>query len=506
MRRTKLMVVLMALVVAVAAVACSSNEGGGSASGPVEPGATSPAPPTGPAADFATLTGGTGIFLGVAAPVVDLAAVGYTEAEYSASGRAARFTSAGELTGDGQWSLTPGDEADYRTRVVVRRPREAASFNGTVVVEWLNVSSGADAAPDYTYLADELVREGAAWVGVSAQHIGVEGGPVLVPIPGVGDLMGAGKGLRVIDPDRYDSLRHPGDAFAYDLFSQIGRGLRSTDAGSPLAGLDVRTVLAAGESQSAFALTTYVNGVQPTAQVFDGFLIHSRGGSAAPLGEPDKGIDLASSLSGVPTIIRTDGTVPVMVVQTETDVLGLLAYEPARQPDSDTFRLWEVAGTAHADKMQVGEGEPVLGCAKPINRGQQVYVLRAALRSLAAWVADGTAPPEAPRLEIDRSATPLRYVLDPVGNVQGGVRTPVVDAPVDVLSGMPVEGASVICVLFGSTAPIPADQLAARFPNRDAYLAEYREATDAAIAAGFVLADDREAVLAGADPERLTEK
>ena len=68
-------------------------------------------------------------------------------------------------------------------RIVVRRPRSPSAFNGVVVVEWLNVSGGLDAAPEYTYLRNELVRAGYAWVGVSAQYIGIEGGPVAVSTP-----------------------------------------------------------------------------------------------------------------------------------------------------------------------------------------------------------------------------------------------------------------------------------------------------------------------------------
>ncbi len=111
-------------------------------------------------------------------------------------------------------------------------------------------------------------------------------------------------------------------------------------------------------------------------------------------------------------------------MQTESDVLGLLGYFPARQDDDEHLRLWEVAGTAHADKFQVGDTEDMLGCAQPINRGQQAYVLRAALRHLDTWAADGTAPPEARRLDVDEAAGPPRFVLDEVGNVTGGVRTP----------------------------------------------------------------------------------
>ena len=46
----------------------------------------------------------------------------------------------------------PDASAPYRTRVLVRTPAKAATFSGTVVVEWLNVSGGVDADPDWVSL------------------------------------------------------------------------------------------------------------------------------------------------------------------------------------------------------------------------------------------------------------------------------------------------------------------------------------------------------------------
>ncbi|MBX3286902.1 MAG: hypothetical protein KF703_16255 [Actinobacteria bacterium] len=448
------------------------------------------------------MTGGNGISLLAAAELPDLAEAGYTEAEYRVTGTAVRYTAEGDLPADGRFELSPGDAADYATRIVVRRPADAADFNGTVVLEWFNVSSGADVAPDYTYLADEIVRGGYAWVGVSAQHIGVEGGPVAVAAPGA-ELTGAGKGLKAFDPERYGDLSHPGDAFAYDLYTQVGRALRSPGDLDPLDGLDVDRLLAVGESQSAFMLSTYANGVQPLTHEFDGFLIHSRGGGVPGLGEPGAGLDVAGSIGRPPTIIRTDLDVPVMIVQTETDVLGIIGYYPARQDDTDRIRLWEIAGAAHADDYQVGGVGDALGCGLAINSGQQHVVLKAALRHLDTWASGGDAPPKADRLEVEGPDSARTFVLDDVGNVQGGIRTPAVDAPVDVLSGLPAPGASLICVLFGTTKPIAATTLAERYGTRADYLAAYEAATDAAIDAGFALPEDRDTILSEAQPDRL---
>ncbi|MDZ7785419.1 MAG: alpha/beta hydrolase domain-containing protein [Halioglobus sp.] len=150
-----------------------------------------------------------------------LASVGYEQAEYFVSGTANAYVNSNELQPDGRWSVQPASQAPYRTRIVVHRPSSPEDFNGTVVVEWLNVSAGFDAAPDWGMLHTELIRSGYAWVGVSAQREGVEAlldGSAAALLPGA-----------PVD-DRYASLQHPGDAFSYDIYSQVARALRVRDS------------------------------------------------------------------------------------------------------------------------------------------------------------------------------------------------------------------------------------------------------------------------------------
>ncbi len=499
---------LAAMLLAGAVLGCSDDDNAGDASGTTgapststtgadattTPPTSAPDRPDGPVADVSqVLEGGNGVFIG-ASEVLELP-VGWVEDERAADGTAVSYRSAnGLLPPDGHYELVEDLSAQYRVRVLVRRPADAEAFSGAVAVEWLNVSGGVDASPDFTFLAEELFRTGTAWVGVSAQRIGIEGGPVAVGVEGAEGV--AGVGLRAIDPARYGDLRHPGDAFSYDIYTQVARAIRDGDL---LGDLRVDRVLAVGESQSAFTLTTYANGVQPLTRAFDGFLVHSRAAAPAPLGAPDAGIDIAGSLGGEPTLIRDDLEVPVLVVETETDVLSVLGYHAARQDDTDRFRLWEIAGTAHADRFLVGERADSLDCGGPINAGPARFVVRAALRALDTWIATGEAPPSAPRLDVD--ATPA-FVRDADGIVLGGIRTPHVDVPVDVHSG-DTRGSSVICLLLGSSTPIPNEQLVERYGTAEAYLAAYEASTDEAIGAGFVLADDRDEVLADARPERL---
>jgi Alpha/beta hydrolase domain len=417
----------------------------------------------------------------------ELADVGYAEAEYALSGTARAFAETGG-------ALAVAEEAPFTTRVLVHRPTDAGAFNGTVWVEWLNVSAGLDAAPDWTVAHTELVRSGAAWVGVSAQQMGVQGGTGLVGLDSPG-LVGT-------DPERYGSLAHPGDRFSYDIFTQAGAVVRRT-TDTILGDLVVEHVLAMGESQSAFRLTTYVNQIDPAAQLFDGFLIHARGGSAPPLHDDD---DPAAALEGEPVLFRDDLRVPVLCVEAETDLLTL-GYLGARQDDGDHLAVWEMAGTSHADvytfvvgmidtgRLPIDElaaawtpgTELFLGVHLdlPVNAGAQHYVMNAAVSHLDHWVRDGVRPPSSPKLEVREGA----FVTDELGNVRGGIRTPHVDVPTAVLSGFG-NGGNPVAFLAGSTTPFDAATLAALYTDRDDYLERYAAATDAAVASGFVLAAD----------------
>lgn len=441
----------------------------------------------------------------VAATTFDLAEVGYSEAEYFLSGTATAYANDGPVGEDGRWSVTPAATAAYKTRMVVYRPLNRARFNGTVVVEWLNVSGGLDAAAVWLMGHVELVRAGFAWVGVSAQQVGVDGGGSLL---GLAELP-----LKTVDPERYRSLSHPGDSFSYDIFTQTAHAVRRRSGLRPLGDLDVQNVLGVGVSQSAFRLVTYVNAIHPLARSYDGYLIQSRGGFAstvAPLSQvPLAAIDVPGT-----ALTREDIDVPVLTLETETD-LGFLQYGRVRQEDGERFRLWEVAGSAHADTYTVAVGPTDLGqsaesvklfltskptqdleCSAPINSGPLRFVVNSALAALDRWVRDGTPAPHAPRLQL-RSNSSLRIARDAHGIALGGIRTPPVDAPIATLSGE--GGGSIFCSLFGRTVPFDAATLAALYPDQAAYVAAVGASAERAVEAGFLRPADAELLKAAAE-------
>ena len=263
----------------------------------------------------------------------DLGKLGYVEEEFLLSGEAQAYGLTGDRTPDGNWSAVPAGTAAYVTRILVRRPADDAEFSGTVVVEWLNVSGGIDAPPIWMMEHTHLIRRRHAWVGVSAQKAGLDGG----------GLVDNGMHLKKLFPGRYAVLSHPGDAWSFDMFSQAGRVVR--DRAAVLGAHAPRQLIAAGHSQSAAFLVTYLNAIDPAARVYDGFAVHGRTGEGASLTD---GFTPARSQGMTADPIRADLRVPVLVVQTETDQT-LLGAGRVHQPDGELVRTWEIAGAAHGD-------------------------------------------------------------------------------------------------------------------------------------------------------------
>jgi hypothetical protein len=411
--------------------------------------------------------------------LADLTAAGYVEEEYFVAGTAASYDSAKPLTPDGVWSVMPAGTQPYKTRILVRRPEDPKRFNGTVVLEWQNVSGGFDVDAEWGYAYPELMREGYVWVGVSAQCAGVMGPPLRA---------GFSQPLTLWDPARYGSLSIPGDDFSYDIFTQAARLVgphRPQVMPDPLYGLKVQRVLGIGASQSANRLATYADAVQPVANALDGILIASRigqRGGAAPLAT-----DLAMP---DPVKIRPDLKIPVLVVETESDVLS---HYPARTPDSDHYRMWEMAGTAHQNqwadsyfgdeiKRDLGGAGGLGGCDRAVNDLPTQHVQEAAIHVLDRWVGTGKPPPSATPIAI--SGSPAMIERDDLGNATGGQRLPGIAAPVAVYGGI---GTPDHCRLEGFKVPLGKETLQRLYPTHDAYVAKIKDAAASAEKAGFLL-------------------
>ncbi len=399
----------------------------------------------------------------------DLAARGYVEEEFFVEGEATRYQADGVTDAT---VLSTGHA--FRTRVVVRRPVDPATFNGTVIAEWYNVSNQWDQEVDWFQTHEHLVREGYAWVGVSAQRAGVH----------------SPTGLRAWSPERYGTLdltdggTVTDDTLSWDVFSQAVAAVRDPAGTAPLGPLEAERVVATGHSQSAGRLWSYVNSVDPLAGVVDAVVLHGGGG-----------------------LLRDDLETPVFKINSETDVAIDLLGAAQRQPDTDLRRTWEVAGASHGDwklitdygRLRIRDAGSAPGgypgtpqtCEEPSGSRVPQHLVQASVYDhVAAWVADGTAPPSAAPIALTDQA-PRQVVRDERGLGLGGVRLAQQDVPTRINSG--ANAGPGFCFLDGGSRPVDDATLAAWYPDvedyRDAVVASTRAAVEAGFVGGDVAAD-----------------
>ena len=412
----------------------------------------------------------------------------YMMEEFIVGGEARRYVADGTnaTPTSGLWETRYGDVAPYVTRVYVVRPKDAADFNGVAVVNWQNVTAGFDiGAP----INPEIFR-GYAWVGLTTQKIGVDGNPGLT------------KGLREWDPERYATLSHPGDAWSYDMFTQMGRTLKTASSAREilLGNLVPETVVATGGSQSAMRLGSYINAAHAHERVYDGFHLTVHWGICPPLDEvPLMAMFTAidEQLTGYHCQIRDDLNVPIMVVATECE--SRFNY-PTRQADTDSFRFWEVAGASHQSPARTALLQAVmqrdgidLVALAPVSDRNSVewgYVDAAALRAVVKWAQHRVLPATIPRISMDGN-TAGSFSRDQQGNVLGGVRVPELEAPVASYRGERGD-LSDPAWLQGVTEPFSREKVAKLYPQGRDRL--WQEAVDRLAEKGAVLAEDESAL------------
>lgn len=386
----------------------------------------------------------------------------YVEEEFFFEGTANRYTiPTGVPPNSATGAILDGGHP-YRTRMIVRRPARPRDFSGVVFVEWINVTAGYDIEAQWTVGWPHMVREGAVYVGVSAQRVGVQGG-------------GPGS-LTVWSPTRYGSLDVTdggtiiNDALSYDIFAQAGQAVASPVGVDPLAALraKVEHVIMTGASQSAGRLQIYFNSVRPLDPVYDALFLIVGGG-----------------------MTRTDQGIKVFKLITETDAPNQLA---SRQPDTDEYRRWEVAGAAHADFYFVDYLTPLgardgipptpMNCGQPpLSRMPFYEVGNAAGDALVRWIEDGTPPPIGAPIEFASTSPPV-IARDALGLALGGIRLPDIEAPLALNTGS--NSGPAFCLLFGTHVPFDDATLRQLYPRRGDWISAFTHASRDAYRAGFI--------------------
>jgi hypothetical protein len=443
------------------------------------------------------------------APTINLAHWGYAEREFTMSGTTNVYQQSGFWGSDGVWNVSVAQSnVPYTTRLLVRYPANPAKFNGTVVVEWLNDTTGGDQDPVWSEIYHEVLSQGYAYVGVSAQ---------------TGSMVED----KTWDPVRYAALGDSNDGQSYDIFSQAAEVARA-DTSDLLGGLKPTTIIGAGDSQSAFRLVTYYNAIQPLSHAFDGFMAVGRGVLAAPIGSG------LVAFSPFPALIRTDSTTPFLQIETEGDIEEL-GFAFARQPDNPYLRTWELAGAAHIDLHEgLYEAGTILrenpqltapqcvfgvmanGATQPDNMG--VFELEdSALVALRKWITQGVAPPSGNPI----ATTPFFNIVerDQYGNALGGIRLPDINVPAETYTAINFSQTSQeslslslsmttlenifttletgvitnttlrdegLCLLEGFYTPFGQATVQSLYPTHADYVAQYTAAAQADLKAGFL--------------------
>src|SRR5712671_5801376 len=398
-----------------------------------------------------------------------LAVNGYVEEEFFIEGTANRYNTPTLATGSIVSSGHP-----YKTRIVVRRPADASKFNGIVLVEWLNVTNGFDAENLWFFGWEHILRSGYAWVGVSAQRVGVDR-------------------LKSWSPARYGTLdvtaggAVPTDVLSYDIFSQAGQAIVHPGAVDVLGGLRPKLLIAAGESQSAQRLSVYINSVMPLGNVYDAAFLLSNFGQQ----------------------IRPDVVVPTFKVLFEWDLeTGEAAL---RQPDSNKYHSWEVAGTAHVDHHLRLSREPLElrdllvsseanlapTCTVPTigSRVPNHYVVASAIDNLVRWTKEGKPPPISPRMQIASfgPGNAAQIARNGFELALGGIRLSQIEVPTAKNVGENTGGGA--CARWGYHQPFDLSMLEALYPSRSRYIEEVARVTRGNVKRGFLLKPDAEATI-----------
>jgi hypothetical protein len=455
----------------------------------------------------------------------NLPGVPYVEEEFFVEGHATLFNYAHNPP------LGPTDlaaiDADvpYRTRLIVRRPVDPKAFNGTVVIEWWNSTAGFDGAPVWDQSAEYFARRGIAYVGVSNSTTAIA------------FLAGGCRVFGVLPPScgsRYATLSLPENGLAYEMMSQIANLLKSDDPHNPLPqAYRVRRLFHAGESQQAGSVITYASAFH-LDDVNDGYFIqsnvHARPINFGPRCD-DAGApafpECTPRLAHPDSLVRTDLPVPVYQVITQTDFETLNFNVLGRQPDTPSFRYFEVAGAAHnvvhkdIELVPAGLlGPDALGladlCASAMNSTADGPVFASYVLN-ALWARMETHADFRGYYRIVDRRVPAGQVMeaidgvlarDALGNVIGGVRLPALEAPTatylstntaspDLPPALLAIG-NLACRLSGSVLPFDQATLDALYPNPASYLVRVRQSVDALQRQGLLLPEDAAKVMSDA--------
>ena len=355
------------------------------------------------------------------------------------------------------------NDAPYTTRIIVRRPKDPASFSGTAVSEALHAGGRS------------LIFEWSRVSILTRRHLFVE----IVHSPANITL------LKNFNAERYASLSIA-QGQTNGVIAQVGTLIKSGTG--PFAHYRVRQTTLMGTSASSGTVRGYLadhpalrltNGTP----IFDGFLLTSTNGNT-PLPIVD---------------------VPMIQMPTQTEVVTWAAKGiEYRRPDSDQpgnrFRLYEVAGMPHNNSRDspAFASDP---CTLPVTDFPAGAFTALALNHLIDWIANGKTPPHAPSIAVDQDTTTdgSQLALDEYGNAKGGIRNVWVDVPIatyGVFGKGKTPAQDRLCQLAGTEMPLPAATLQKLYTSHAQYTERVEQRLKQLIADGWFLPEYAEMIRA----------
>jgi len=392
---------------------------------------------------------------------INLEEFGYVEEEYIIGGDACVYS----WPDSSKAPIIVREDGKYRTRMLVRKPKDPSKFSGFVAMESLNGSFVIEhQSAGWGLTQEQLLESGDAWVGYSKDFQCL-------------------KILEKFDPIRYSGLSFPNPkperkrgkagwdplleyyrihnieialiidsayerGLTYDAAFQIGALLKSHSINNPLYGYDVKEVIPFGIND----YNTFIAALHPYLRlgngdpVFDGYLMFMSGEGGALNFEEDM-FHFEDE-----RCLRTCD-VPVIKIETAGDLLGIWPHplwaSLWRCEDSDDpgkqMRWYEIPGlgvmgafrqdkssfACEADYLKLGLGDRLKKIPHEKYWNQMcVHVTAGAYNNLKAWIKDGTPPPRAEKIGLLGNYPDTAFELDQFGNHLGGIRHPYLDVPI----------------------------------------------------------------------------
>jgi hypothetical protein len=392
----------------------------------------------------------------------------------------------------------------YTTTLCVRRPRDRADFSGTVIVEPLHVHG---IAPIWMYTALYIVRAGHGWVEVTSQKTTLD------------------MHVKASNPQRYGFLHMDGaDSSDFDsdphfedpegskfweelvgrnrassaILAQVGAAIRDSDG--PFGGWSVARSILAGHSQTGSVTTYYIRDVHDAERLADGSPVYDGYFPSGFPFEPFVDID-------VPIVqVLSEGDVPNPETSFWPRYEGRLYRREDSDEPGDRYRLYELAGVPHMGTRDAPfndvslwqanfPGQPDIDLVR-MNSLPHFELFQMSLDHLVRWVANGTVPPRAERLEVGPDGW---FVRDQHQNTRGGVRSVQLDVPHTTYRANPLNPDGTPSNLtVGTEEPFDGVRLSALYGDQTAYVERFDRRLDELVAAGWLLVDDVDAMRAEA--------